>query len=565
MTVDDRPLIRYHRVTTRRRNLRALQCPLEPELMVAEFAGELPPDVGQAVREHVAVCETCGARSAALRRPYEMLASLGVAPVDYVPDLRDAVRIGTRSHPLTRRARAVVSVVGRGGAIGLASVAGIALLVVLLVAGVFSAAAQPPGRSTNKLTHVPAAAPSGVLFAETDKLVTVKDASGGSWAVAEVIAASQQNGAVTRSLPAGGENLRSANSGQLPRAASVSPDGTLLVELTSTLDGKSSGLVGVDTATGKVRFATALKSVNGQALPVGSLALALTFAPDGQTLYVSLTQPTPDAPHILAVSTANGSTLRALSPALTTPVPMPTPPGSLPVSSFPNLVPKLDVAGLTAAPAANGGLVVSPNGAWLYDALVLYRDGAPAYGLVRRISSDTGETMRELAIAGDFTLGDMTITPSPSVAMPLVFFVKGSPDAQVFALDSGDLSLFGDVALGGPGAPEHTAFSGTVAASLAWDGTRLYVTQDATAAGGAITGHDVWAVDASGMGLVAHQIEPEMAGGVLANGVTDPNALTFELRKGQVSVLPSDFSSAPAPWLVLADGHPIMALLASRR
>ena len=69
MSVNDRPAIRFHRVTTRRRSLRALQCPLEPELLVAEFAGELPPDVALAVREHIVVCETCGARSRALRAP----------------------------------------------------------------------------------------------------------------------------------------------------------------------------------------------------------------------------------------------------------------------------------------------------------------------------------------------------------------------------------------------------------------------------------------------------------------------------------------------------------------
>src|SRR5262249_46901326 len=79
MSVNDRPAIRFHRVTTRRRSLRALQCPLEPELLVAEFAGELPPDVALAVREHIAVCEICGARSRALQAPYELLASLAMS------------------------------------------------------------------------------------------------------------------------------------------------------------------------------------------------------------------------------------------------------------------------------------------------------------------------------------------------------------------------------------------------------------------------------------------------------------------------------------------------------
>ena len=91
------PPVRIHRVTTRRRTLRVLNCPLEPELLVAEFAGELPPEVTIAVREHVAVCETCGARSQALRTPYELLASLGDEPVPFVPDLRDAVQLRIHS------------------------------------------------------------------------------------------------------------------------------------------------------------------------------------------------------------------------------------------------------------------------------------------------------------------------------------------------------------------------------------------------------------------------------------------------------------------------------------
>src|SRR5215472_10232755 len=110
------PSVRIHRVTTRRRSLHALQCPLEPELLVAEFAGELPPDVALAVREHIAVCESCGSRSQALHQPYELLASLGSEPVPFVPDLRDTVRTQVRHKWLYWRALRVFGIVGRGGA-----------------------------------------------------------------------------------------------------------------------------------------------------------------------------------------------------------------------------------------------------------------------------------------------------------------------------------------------------------------------------------------------------------------------------------------------------------------
>src|SRR5215469_241491 len=147
------PSVRIHRVTTRRRSLHALQCPLEPELLVAEFAGELPPDVAMAVREHIAVCETCGTRSRALRSPYELLAALGNEPVPRVPDLRDAVRWRARRGAFYRRLLRAGGVLGRGGALGVAGLVGVAVLVVVLVVGVlYSVNAQALSRSANGLT-----------------------------------------------------------------------------------------------------------------------------------------------------------------------------------------------------------------------------------------------------------------------------------------------------------------------------------------------------------------------------------------------------------------------------
>ncbi len=41
------PPVRFARVTTRRMHTQTIQCPLDPEMLVAEFAGELPPDIAQ--------------------------------------------------------------------------------------------------------------------------------------------------------------------------------------------------------------------------------------------------------------------------------------------------------------------------------------------------------------------------------------------------------------------------------------------------------------------------------------------------------------------------------------
>src|SRR5262249_31354983 len=150
MSVNDRPAVRFHRVTTRRRSLRALQCPLEPELLVAEFAGELPPDVALAVREHIVVCETCGARSRALQAPSELLSSRGTEPVHYVPDLRDVVRLRVGSRRFLRNLSEAAEALRRGSALGLTIAIGGSILVVLLIVGmVITASAQSVSRSAN--------------------------------------------------------------------------------------------------------------------------------------------------------------------------------------------------------------------------------------------------------------------------------------------------------------------------------------------------------------------------------------------------------------------------------
>src|SRR5215469_8702925 len=136
------PSGRFHRVTTRRRNLRVLQCPLEPELLVAEFAGELPPEVALAVREHIAVCEICGGRSRALQTPYDVIASLGNEPVPYVPDLRDSVQSRLSRGRTSRRIYRVIARMGRGGALAALCVIVALVVVGFLLFGIISASAE---------------------------------------------------------------------------------------------------------------------------------------------------------------------------------------------------------------------------------------------------------------------------------------------------------------------------------------------------------------------------------------------------------------------------------------
>ncbi|HLY30252.1 MAG TPA: hypothetical protein VKQ36_04445, partial [Ktedonobacterales bacterium] len=161
------PYVRMSRVTTRRHSLRPLNCPLEPELIVAEFAGELPPEVAVAVREHIAVCATCGPRARSLRAPYELLAALGQEPAPYVPDLRETVRLHVRAQRFLVGPLRALAGLGRGGLIALTCVVALSVVVLLVATSFFALGAQFAQRSTNGIAHAPLAATGGLVYAET--------------------------------------------------------------------------------------------------------------------------------------------------------------------------------------------------------------------------------------------------------------------------------------------------------------------------------------------------------------------------------------------------------------
>ncbi|HEX6817566.1 MAG TPA: zf-HC2 domain-containing protein, partial [Ktedonobacterales bacterium] len=423
--------VRIHRVTTRRRNLQTLNCPLEPELLVAEFAGELPPEVAQAVREHIAVCEQCGARSRALRAPYELLASLGNEPVARIPDLRETVTRGSgRRRFYHNLGRAMLNLT-RGGAIGVTSVLGIILVAALVVGGiVVTVNAHAVSRSHNALSNAQPAGAGGVLLAETDKLVPVSDSSGQQWQIAEVIAVSEQNGTVVHSLPDSSAPLRASRSGDLPIAVAVSADGQTVYEVTAPNATHTQALIAFSATTGQLRFITPLLQPAGTG-PASADALAVS--PDGSSVYVGLAT---DAPlsggvRVLVVDGQTGQPQRALAPSLGATVPMPPPPGSLPASAFPTTVPKLSLASTKGTVGAGGALAVSPDGRWVFDVVALSGPNNTSYAVVRRIDVVTGVAMQSLALQGDFDLATLVMGNGSSPAVPIstatTTTAKGAP------------------------------------------------------------------------------------------------------------------------------------------
>jgi hypothetical protein len=560
------PSGRFHRVTTKRRNLRVLQCPLEPELLVAEFAGELPPEVALAVREHIAVCEICGGRSRALQAPYQVIASLGNEPVPYVPDLRDSVQSRLSRGRASRRVlRVIEGLGGRGGGLAALCVIGALTLVGFLLFGIISASAENLSPSSNQLTSVPAAAPHGVLLAETDKLVTVTSKSGQQWKVAEVIGVDERNGSVLHSLPTSNGPLHPSEPNQLPVATQSSPDGHTVYEVTAPNAEGQQALVAFDSSSGTVRFVTALALPGRPGLPAHELADALAVAPDGTQVYVGLGLAQPAATgsvRVLEFTSATGALDLTLAPTFNTGnIPMPPPPGSLPVSVFPSSVPHLDAGGLSVTLGASGKLVVSSDGQWLFDEELLSQNGSAQYVVVRRFSTSTGGTAQELAIQGDFQISQLAITGQAAKVQQL-YLIKGGSESILYVLDPSfrGPTQTGLIDLGGLVAPGGTAFSGRVTLGPA-DGTQLYATEKLSADSGAISSQNLWLLDTTNMSVEAQLLGADAADSVLPNPQGGYSGAPFILRSGEVLLAPSSLQGAVVPWLSLSDGHPIIALL----
>ncbi len=559
------PSARYSRVTTRRGSLRPLNCPLEPELMVAEFSGELPPDVAQAVREHIAICETCGANAATLRTPYNLLTSLGAEPVPYVPDLRDKVRSRAAVENRYLGPLRALSSVSRFGLTSVVlGVALIALMAFLLRGALFSIGAFSTPRTTNSVTNAAPAAPSGVLLAETNKLITVGGGLRQSWGVAEVIVTDQRTGHVTRSLPNSSDSITTGAASALPVA--IAANSQSVYELTARQNAGKQALVAIDEATGATRFILPLTQPSGAALPAGAQAQSLALSPDGQTAYIGVggANSALASLRVLVVSLASGKVTAALAPATVTSTPLPAPTSSLPASAFPSQVPVVSLSGMSFSEAAGGAVVLSPDGQWLFDALFAGDAKGIHYLIVRRFSAANGQTAQVLGLPGPFQNEQIAI--SPSAATPELYLVSGSPNATAYIIDTSvqGPTLLGDIAMGGPTTTNGSHLNDSLSLSPTANGQRLYVTEDATASDGVISAHIRWLLDTQGMGVVASDSEATTVGALLANTSPATSAKVFTLVNGDIQIGAPDFSTNSTLWLHASDGAPALSLLATQ-
>jgi hypothetical protein len=555
---------------------------LSAEILVAEFAGELPPNVAAAVRKHVGGCAICGPRAQELRASYELVGSLGGEPVTAAPDLRERVYLRTQTVPLARQRKRLALVFPRaawGVLIGAIVVVVIAVLVTELL--IVPARTQAATRSANALTSVPAAGAAGVLLAATSTLIPLRDQSGQTWRVAEVIAADERTGAIIRSLPSSDLPTETSDPTTLPLAIRVTADGNTVVELTAQDGQQRQALVVFDAHSGAPRF------VDQLALPAGTVAVSLALSPTEPLAFVGLRgEQAATSPRALVIDLRSGALLRTLTPGFDPSAPLaamppasagrapavslaptPTPTAIITPTPSPTVAPTptpttfINATGWQIAQAARGDIALSPDGQWLFDAFSVSDPQGSHYAVARRISTATGQSAQEVAVAGDFNFA--ALAAGGTGEHPYFYLARGSSNAELFVLDASAQgpALLGDLPLGGPDAATGVSFSGALTLSVFSAGALLYIAQDATSSDRQVSGHDLWLVDATRAALLYRRADLLPLSGVLANVAGGANSATFVLRDGEVALLDPNLSGAFAPWIKLKNGRSVLQLL----
>jgi hypothetical protein len=563
------------------RRLRALRCPLSAEILVAEFAGELPPNVAAAVRKHVSGCAICGPHARELRASYDLVGSLGSEPVAAPLDLRERVYIRTQTVPLARQRKQLALAYPRalwGVLIGGLALAVIAVLVTQWL--ITPARTQAATRSSNGLTNVPPAGAGGDLLAATSSLIPVRDQSGQTWRVAEVVAAGERTGAITRSLPASDLPSEVSDPTTLPVAIRVTSDNATIVELTAPDGQQRQALVAFDAQNGAVRFISPLD------LSAGATAVSLALSPKEPLAFVGLRGAQATAgPRALVLDLRSGALLRTLTPSFeptaplaalpatagqapaahsaSTPTPTPTVTPSPTAAPSPTATPFINANGWQIAQAARGDIAISPDGKWLFDAFTVADPQGAHYAVVRRSSTGTGQNQQEIAAPGDF--GFAAIASDGTSDHPYMYLARGSSNAEVFIFDAGAQgpSLLGDVPLGGPAAATGVSFSGSLSMSVFSAGALLYIAQDATSSDRQVSGHDLWLVDVTHAVLLYRRVDLLPLSGILANVAGGVNSATFVLRDGQVALVDANLNGDFTPWISLKSGRSVIQLLAT--
>jgi hypothetical protein len=553
------PAVRHYR--QRGRGIREVKHPLPPELIVAEFAGELPPDVAAAVRHHVATCEACGDRATTLAAPYELLGSLGAAPVAYVPDLRRRVRERTMRLPLLMRLRRGAATLGRGGLATLTVLGAIVLIASLIIITNTLRAPAPSDRSSNQLGNVPPAGSKGAVLAQTSNVAGVSGTDGHTWYIPEILVIDQTTGRVSRAVPSDAGQFHAAAKGQLPLAIAMSRDGRLLYALAADGQGRVA-LAAIDAQHGSVLYAT---PVSAPGVGPGVRPDSLALAPDGTQVYIGLAMgPSGVAgPRAVVARARDGLMLRTITATLPASVAEPLQSADLPGVGSTAPAVMLATVGMRASLAAGGALLPSPDGQYLLDAVLLADGTGPQAVICRRISLATGDTQSALALPGDFHLAALAV--SPDASRPYLFVTRVGANGQAYILNAAGVTLeqVAAIPLGGPANLAGEMLRGSVSMSVAADGSQVYVSDDYAPESVQLGGHDTWLLDAASGSILAHRFAFSAAGQTMANWQGGSDGKVFVLLGGQIALSPADLNSPSGPglWFQLGGGDSIVRLI----
>jgi hypothetical protein len=556
------PAVRHYR--PRGRGIREVKHPLPPELIVAEFADELPPEVAAAVRNHVATCDVCGDRATALAAPYDLLGTLGAAPVSYVPDLRRRVRERTMRLPLLTRVRRGAATLGRGGLATLTVLGAVVLIASLVIITNTLRAPALSERSANQLSNVPPAGSRGVVLVQTGNVVGVSGADSRTWYLPEILAIDQLTGHVVRAVPSDVGLFRSASDGQVPLAVVLSRDGRSLYVLAQ--DGNMHvALAAVDAQHGSLLYTS---PVTAPATPEAMLSVrpdSLALAPDGSQVYIGLAMGSSGiyGPRAVVARARDGKMLRTITATLPAVVQEPPQSVGLPgVGSAPPPV-TLTTSGLRTSLAAAGALLPSPDGQYVMDALLLADATGQQAVICRRISLATGDTESALALPGDFRLAALAVSPDSS--HPYLFLTRMGANGQAYILNvaAPTLAQVAQIPLGGPSNLAGLTLHGRVSMSVSVDGSQVYISDDYAPDSYQLGGHDTWLLDATSGSIITHRFAFSEAGETMANWQGGSDGKVFVLLSGQLALMPADLNSpsGPAPWFQLAGGVPIIQLI----
>ncbi len=299
---------------------RHVNCPIEPEILLADIQGELTIDEARLIHAHQRTCAICQARGDQLRDAYEHVAGLADVPAVPIANLHESML--RESHGRLRAVRMArgLNLPSRAFLLG---TTGLLVVALIFLIGIVRPFLQNNVLSTQRSMNSihPAAIGNGLFYAQTIKLIPVVF-NGTEWDVGEVLALSEQNGQVLHSLPASTHppfvSTFGADSGAAV-APAVSPNGKLIAQAAILADGQSPTAIAItDVATGHVDFITKLAVPDGLAAQPPPIVRQLWMSADSKSLYVltDLEVNNSRGAHILTFDLSTGQQTGTVIPAV---------------------------------------------------------------------------------------------------------------------------------------------------------------------------------------------------------------------------------------------------------